>query len=131
MKKLLLIGALAVASFNASAQNIYDISGTKVLRLTSVTAIGQATNSSVSVRPFIGVGFIIMTCTPNVTNIVVQGSTDNTTFTDILNYAPVSATNYAARFDFSANPIYIRSIIGASSTNGAASITAIGQNKSN
>ena len=131
MKILFTIIALAVASLTASAQNIYDISGTKVLRLTSVTAIGQATNTAVSVRPFIGVGFILMNTSANVTNIIIQGSTDNSTFTEILNYIPTSATNYAARFDFSANPIYIRSIIGASSTNGTASITAIGQNKSN
>ena len=131
MKTLLLIAALAVGSFTASAQNIYDISGTKVLRLTSVTAIGQATNSSVSVRPFIGVGFIMINTSANVTNIIIQGSTDNSTFTEILNYVPTSATNYAARFDFSGNPIYIRSIIGADSTNGTAAITSIGQNKSN
>jgi hypothetical protein len=134
MKKLfiaVIFLGLCVAAF-AAGVNIYDGTGVKHLRAPSDTVKGQQTNSAVSMRQLIGTGFVIATCSSTVTNFVLQGSENGTSgWEDISNQTVSGATNIVLRINFSNEPLYFRTIVGASDAKGIASAIAIGINQVN
>lgn len=130
-KLIALIGALTIAATAYAATNIYDGSTVKHLRAPSVCAVGQQTNTGVLVRSLVGKGFVIINCSDLVTNAVLQGSADNSTWADISNTAVTARTNLILRVDFDQEAIYFRTIIGASATNATASAVAIGAGQVN
>ena len=130
-KYLAALFAACIAATAVYAVNIYDGSTVKHLRAPSVCAVGQQTNTGVLVRSLVGKGFVIINCSDLVTNAVLQGSADNSTWAEISNTVVSARTNLILRVDFDQEAIYFRTIIGASATNATASAVAIGAGQVN
>ena len=131
-KLIALIGACVVGITSVYAfSNIYDGSTVKHLRAPSICAVGQQTNTGVLVRSLVGKGFVIATLSDSVTNFVLQGSANNSTWAEISNTTVSGKTNLILRVDFDQEAIYFRTIVGAEGTNATAAAIAIGAGQVN